>query len=260
MNPFFFPSLLRYTRLWRHREPHANLLSTQGHQVIFGSAEGQIARATHIGSMPVIARASDGSLVRFAFTNVLRCVLRFKYTLLSVKSLWKEQNIDARFRDLDHLEFPASSGGITIPYDSTLTLSTLVLVSDTDSTSSSARPMSTPCTPSNTAQHALLGFHAIKSTAHIARMSAAQASETMHRRTHSGVNTIRAFAHTTVDAPRNLTSAPKHTCVHCAAAHIRKASHSGHLDTPAAEPATGSPPLRSKAAQVALRWRRALEL
>ena len=140
---------------------------------IFGSAEGQIARATHIGSMPVIARASNGSLVRFAFTNV-RCVPRFKYTLLSVKQLWKEQNIDARFRDLDHLEFPASSGGITIPYDSTLTLSTLVLVSDTDTISSSTRSAANS-TPSSAAQHALLGFHAIKSTSHIARMSAAQA-------------------------------------------------------------------------------------
>eukprot|EP00966_Prymnesium_polylepis_P169285 3914241-Prymnesium_polylepis.1 len=58
----------------------------------------------------------------------------------------------------------------------------------------------------------------------------------MHRRRHQGVNQIRELPHITADAPRNLTNAPKHTCPHCAAAQITRASHSGHLHTPAPEP------------------------
>ncbi len=44
---------------------------------------------------------------------------------------------------------------------------------------------------------------------------------------------IRAAPSNTSDAPKNLTSAPNVSCVHCAAANIRKASHSGALQTPA---------------------------
>ena len=74
---------------------------------IFGSAEGQMAQASCIGDMPVIARAEGGALVRFTFTNV-RCVPSFKYTLLSVTQLWQEQSVDARFRDLNRIEMPDS--------------------------------------------------------------------------------------------------------------------------------------------------------
>ena len=49
--------------------------------------------------------------------NNVRYVPDFKYTLISVKQIWREQSIDARFRDLNHLELPPSAGGITIPYD-----------------------------------------------------------------------------------------------------------------------------------------------
>ena len=56
----------------------------------------------------------SGEIISFTFTNV-RCVPSFKYTLLSVRQLWHEQRIDARFRDLDHLELPDAKG--TIPYD-----------------------------------------------------------------------------------------------------------------------------------------------
>ena len=207
---------------------------------IFGSAEGQMARASCIGDMPVIARAEGGALVRFTFTNV-RCVPSFKYTLLSVTQLWQEQNVDARFRDLNRLEMPDSSGGFSIPYDKSLRLSTLVLVSEAElspcSSTSSTSAITAPSASSlGLAQRALVGFHSIKSTAHVARMPASQASEFMHRRTHKGVDAIRAYPNTTQDAPRNLTAAPKTACLHCAAAQIRKAPHSGHLHTPAAEP------------------------
>ena len=60
------------------------------------------------------ASAEGGALVRFTFTN-MRCVPSFKYTLLSVTQLWQEQNVDARFRDLNRLEMPDSSGGFSIP-------------------------------------------------------------------------------------------------------------------------------------------------
>ena len=207
---------------------------------IFGSAEGQMAQASCMGDMPVIARAEGGALVRFTFTNV-RCVPSFKYTLLSVTQLWQEQSVDARFRDLNRLEMPDSSGGFSIPYDKSLRLSTLVLVSEAElspcSTTSSKSAISSPSSASlGLAQRALVGFHSIKSTAHVARMPASQASEFMHRRTHKGVDAIRAYPDTTHDAPRNLTAAPKTACIHCAAAQIRKAPHSGHLHTPAAEP------------------------
>ena len=207
---------------------------------IFGSAEGQMAQASCIGDMPVIARAEGGALVRFTFTNV-RCVPSFKYTLLSVTQLWQEQSVDARFRDLNRLEMPDSSGGFSIPYDKSLRLSTLVLVSEAElqpcsTTSSTSAISASSSAPLGLAQRALVGFHSIKSTAHVARMPASQASEFMHRRTHKGVDAIRAYPDTTHDAPRNLTAAPKTACIHCAAAQIRKASHSGHLRTPAAEP------------------------
>jgi hypothetical protein len=57
-----------------------------------------IARATCIGDMPVLVCATDGSWHLLTFTNV-RCVPGFKYTLLSVNQMWKEQNIDPLFAD-----------------------------------------------------------------------------------------------------------------------------------------------------------------
>ena len=105
------------------------LTDTRPCDEVFGQANGHVARCTAIGTLPVIAKNGKGQYVRFAFTNV-RCVPGFKYTLLSVTQLWEEQHIDARFRDLNHLELPTPSGGMTIPYDPSLKLSSLVLVSD----------------------------------------------------------------------------------------------------------------------------------
>ena len=61
----------------------------------------------------------------------------------------------------------------------------------------------------------------------------------MHRRLHLGTGKMRALYDTCSDAPKSLTSAPANvSCVHCAAAGITKASHSGHLDAPTAVPGT----------------------
>ena len=225
------------------------LVDTKPCDEVFGGANGHVARATTMGNMPVITRTTDGTLVRFAFSNV-RCVPKFKYTLLSVKQLWEEQNIDARFADLNHLQLPTSAGNYTIPYDRTLKLSTLVMVSEGALAARTRRPSGVFDTVKSLAlssvassnkvseQRALAGFHAIKSTSHIEHMSAAQASELMHRRLHLGVDNMRNLPHTTSDAPKNLSRAHRETCVHCAAAQIKKTSHSGNLRTPVAEPGT----------------------
>ena len=81
-----------------------------------------------------------------------------------------------------------------------------------------------------------VGFHNVKSTSHVARLPAAQASELIHRRCHMGVNKIRSLPHVSGDAPKILGSAIPCTCVHCAAAQIRRAGHSGAMDTPDPEP------------------------
>ena len=196
---------------------------------IYGQANGQLTHCSVIGDMPVYAKTSEGTVIHFTIKNV-RCVPSFKYTLLSVRQLWKEQNVDARFRDLDYLELPSSSGGHLIPYDASINLYTLVLVS-----ASSASP---PC--AQVAQHpkqtAYVGFHQPGSVAHIERMSSARAGALIHRRSHLSVVKIRNFPNTAADATKNLSSAPKVTCVPCARAEIRAASHSGKMDTSVAQP------------------------
>jgi hypothetical protein len=202
------------------------LVNVQPCNEIFGGANGCMVRCHTMGDMPVIGRDGKGELVRWTFTNV-RCVPEFKYTLISVTQVWREQGIDARFRDLNHLVMPV--GGVVIPYDPSFRLPTAVVVSDAILTGTGGKNGSPH-------QTSLLGFHEPASTAHIKRMSAAQASELIHRRNHHGIDKIRALHHCSSDAPRNLTSAPKHDCVWCAAARITKASHSGSLHTPSAEP------------------------
>ena len=51
-----------------------------------------------------------------------------------------------------------------------------------------------------------------------------------------GVNKIRSLPHVSGDAPKILGSAVPCSCVHCAAAQIRRAGHSGAMDTPDPEP------------------------
>ena len=51
-----------------------------------------------------------------------------------------------------------------------------------------------------------------------------------------GINKIRSLPHVSNDAPKILGSAVPCSCVHCAAAQIRRAGHSGAMDTPDPEP------------------------
>ena len=82
-----------------------------------------------------------------------------------------------------------------------------------------------------------LGFHEIKSTSHITKLTSAQAAELLHRRSHAGVDKLRATAHTTVDAPRVLASASAIACQGCTEARIiKRTSHSGSLSAPSPEP------------------------
>ena len=193
---------------------------------IFGDAHGRVSKCECIGDMPVITKLDDGSLGRFTFTNV-RCIPDFKYTLLSVTQMWAEQHIDARFRDLNHLELP---NGRSIPYDPNRQLCTVLLVSEQQYAASASK-----C-PAPKQHAALLGFHAVKSKAHIEKMSAQRAGALVHRRWHTGVRRTRAAPHNSADATRNLTAAPEVSCVHCAACNIKKAPHSGELRTPAPTP------------------------
>ena len=196
----------------------------------FNVADGKKSRCTAIGDMPVLAKDDKGKIFRFTFTNV-RFVPDFKYTLISVKQIWRDQQVDSRFADENRLIFP---DGSVVPYDDRFKLCAITLVSE---------PMILTAIESNrlskvqsSEQICNVGFHNIKSTAHVARLPAAQAGELLHRRCHMGINKIRAMPHVSGDAPKILASAVPNPCVHCAAAQIRKAGHSGTLDAPEPEP------------------------
>ena len=92
------------------------LIDVRSCREVFGQANGFAVYCTHIGNLPLIARTKEGPMARFLITNV-RFVESFKYTLISVDQLWEEQRVDARFRDLHHLQFPPEAGNIRIPYD-----------------------------------------------------------------------------------------------------------------------------------------------
>jgi hypothetical protein len=153
-----------------------NLINKRPCDEIFGQADGLLTRATCIGTMPVIARADDGQIIRFSFTNV-RCVPKFKFTLLSVTQMWMEQRIHPQFADLSRLMLPpsAGSGNLTIPfvpYDEDVRLPTMVFVSDARLskhdravTKNTAFEMPPPASASSTGHNALLalGFHSVSS-------------------------------------------------------------------------------------------------
>ena len=83
---------------------------------LFRSATGAVSRCSSIGDMPVVVKTKGGKLYRLLIRNV-RCVPSFKYTLLSVMQLWKEQRIDSKFRDIMALSVEQASGEVLIPYD-----------------------------------------------------------------------------------------------------------------------------------------------
>ena len=80
--------------------------------------------------MPVVALAKDGKLLSFLIRNV-RCIPEFKYTLLSVNQLWREQRVDSRFADVQSLVLPPSKGGAQhfLPFLSDRRLPTVRLMS-----------------------------------------------------------------------------------------------------------------------------------
>lgn len=216
---------------------------------VYVSASGERARATLIGDMPVVAKADDGRLVSFVLRNV-RCVPAFKYTLLSVTQLWREQRVDVRFADTNALVLPPSSGGHVVPFATGNALPTVMLRSEADA----PQPMQQPATDvprptkqqSSAADSSLslkqlarlliadgpdgpaadaalaeavtdllaaiadddgsgsdaartggrstrhLGFHRVGANSHVAKLSAAQASELLHRRSHLGARSLLA--------------------------------------------------------------------
>ena len=236
----------------------------------FAAADGGVAIATHIGDMPVRIRDSTGKFHQLTIRNV-RCVPDFKFTLLSVQQLWREQQIDTLFADVKSIV--VRSSGVRFPFSSHHRLPTIAMVSAVDSrgnmlsihddkyahavkTAQGAtwEPPGTAAAADSAPEPALeapassgggarpLGFHRIGAASHVAKLTAAQAAELLHRRSHLGVDKLRATAHTSVDAPKILASAPADShagsCVSCAEARIKKAAHSGSLSAPAPEPGT----------------------
>ena len=92
----------------------------------FKIADGKSARCTAIGDMPVLAKDASGRIFRFTFKNV-RYVPNFKYTLISVKQIWREQAVDSLFADENALKF---SDGSLVPFDPRFKLPVVTLVSE----------------------------------------------------------------------------------------------------------------------------------
>ena len=197
----------------------------------FKVADGKHSICTYIGDLPVLAKDASGKIFRFTFTNV-RYVPDFKFTLISVSQIWRDQRVDSLFADKRVLLFP---NGTRVPFDPRFRACVVTFVSEAmvSKAMTSAVPKSKE---SGVEKLAGVGFHNIKSVAHVARLPIAQASELLHRRCHLGVNKIRALPHVTNDAPKVLASAVPGSCVHCATAQIRRASHSSTMDSPAPEP------------------------
>ena len=199
----------------------------------FKAANGSMCKCTAIGDMPILAKDSTGKIFRFVFTNV-RYVPDFKYTLISVKQIWRDQGIKSLFADSGRLMFP---DGNSMPYDPRFKLYAITLISEPMLINSlGAVEKKKSKAESSNGNTCCVGFHNVKSTSHVARLPAAQASELLHRRCHMGVNKVRALPHVSGDAPKILGSAIPCTCVHCAAAQIRRAGHSGAMDAPDPEP------------------------
>ena len=90
------------------------------------AANGSLCKCTAIGDMPVLAKDSTGKIFRFVFTNV-RYVPEFKYTLISVKHIFRDQSIKSLFADSNKLVFP---GGNSLPYDPRFKLYAITLISE----------------------------------------------------------------------------------------------------------------------------------
>ena len=90
-------------------------------------------------------------------------ISNIKYTLISVKQIWREQSIDARFRDLNHLELPPSAGGITIPYDEKSDLPVVRFISSAQFYNNAGIIGKKTSALTSILHDALIGFHSTKS-------------------------------------------------------------------------------------------------
>ena len=197
--------------------------------------------------MPVVARDSANRRRRLVFRNV-RLVPGFRYTLLSVRQLWHEQRIDARFADVNALVISTPGGEVRIPFSPSSALPVVDLSSSATNSAggaaasahalsaAAADAIATDARPPGASSRPL-GFHRVGATAHIARLPAAQAAELLHRRSLLSVDKIRASPHTTSDAPRVLASASAvPPSAASASARIRRTPHSTTLSAPSPEP------------------------
>jgi hypothetical protein len=214
--------------------PHLHLLANRRPcDEIYSQANGNISRCEAIGDLPVIVRNKQGAAVQLTFTNV-RCVPEFKFSLLSVKQLWNEQGIDARFCDINALVLPNQSG--LIPYDPDRSLSTINAVPCAH-VAASANRVPPPAPQTTLEALASLGFHQVGSISHLAKLSGVQIGALMHRRNHGSIHKIKACVHASKDGPKNLGTAVQPTCLDCAATRIKAAAHSGRRE-PCTEPGT----------------------
>ena len=71
-------------------------------------AQGNLHTCDCIGDLTLLARDKRGREVSFTLRDV-RCIQGFEDPLISVDQLWSGAKVDARFRDLMHMEFTRSS-------------------------------------------------------------------------------------------------------------------------------------------------------
>ena len=204
----------------------SRLVNVTSTDEVFGAANGHLTSATAIGDLPVVAKTKSGLVIKFSITNV-RCVPEFKnYTLISVDQIWEEQGIESSFCKVKQLKLPEKSGGHVIPFDVSVGRNAVRFASG------ALLDCADKPRPSRIhAANAALGFHAVGSTAHVGRLSHAQAGQLMERRLHCPVKKIRELPSTCKDAPPNLAGAAAVACPHCAAANITRPSHGGTLTT-----------------------------
>ena len=198
----------------------------------FDDANGATVKCIEMGDMSVWAMRGEGKAVQLHITNV-RHVPSFTHTLLSVGQLWDEMRIDVVFRDIKSLVL---ADGTLIPYEKKVDHNSVTLCSDSRQANASiVIPSQQALAVHGTGS---LGYHDIKSTNHITKLSNQRLGELMHRRLHVSVNKIRAAAFNTKDGMRNLASSLIFPCSHCASAHIKRSKHSSALHPPSPEPGT----------------------
>ena len=145
------------------------------------------------------------------------------FTLLSVDQMWEEQHVHSSFCDTKQLQLPKCSGGHILPYDASAGRNTLKFASAVQLYEKGI--LTTHAAANVQTARVALGFHDVKSTAHVARLSGSQVGELMHRRWHRPVKVIREAASICADTPDNLSRAGNVSCEYCTSCNATKASH-----------------------------------